>query len=106
MFSQILDQKTYLAVLNAAPDVPGEYDRLAWQIVDYLRIVNNVENSSYLKLQLKRIAENFDITPNLAGRLIGELGLMKVRRNDGYYVYFTMKQLSILKDALEKKLSS
>jgi arginine repressor len=106
MFSQILDQKTYLAVLNAAPDVPGEYDHLAWQIVDYLLDArnHNIENSSYLKVPLKAIAANFDITPNLVGRLIGELGLMKVRRNDGYYVYFTMKQLSILQDALAKKL--
>ena len=108
MFSQILDQKTYLAVLNAAPDVPGEYDRLAWQIVEFLLDIrnHNIESSSFLKTQLKEIAANFDITPNLAGRLIGELGLMKVRRRDGYYVYFTMKQLSILNDALAKKLGS
>jgi len=106
MFSQILDQKTYLAVLNAAPDVPGEYDRLALQMVKYLREVHSGENSNLLRTQLKDIAANFDITPNLAGRVIGELGLMKVRRRDGYYVCFCMKQLAILNEALGKKLDS
>lgn len=108
MLSKILDQKTYLAVLNAAPDVPGEYDKLAYQIVDILRDIrnHNIENSSYLKTALKEIAANFDITPNLCGRVIGELGLLKVRRRDGYYVYFTMKQLSILTEALYPKAQS
>lgn len=99
MFSQILDQKTYLAVLNAAPDVPGEYDKLAREIL--IKLDKNIVQGDSRKIQSMKISEichGFpeDVTPNLVGRIIGQLGLSKIRRRDGYFVFYTDRQIAIL----------
>lgn len=109
MYSKILDQKTFLAVLNAAPDVPGEYDRLAWEIVRKLE--TNVvfgDTRQFQTMKISEICDGFpeEVTPNLVGRILGELGLTKIRRRDGYFVFFTVKQLEIISEAFHKKARS
>jgi len=109
MFSQILDQKTYLAVLNAAPDVPGEYDRIAKEIL--IKLDKNMVQGDSRRVQQMKISEicnGFpkEITPVLVGRLISQLGLLKIRRRDGYYVFYTDRQLAILfKEFVQKARS-
>ena len=108
MYSKILDQKTFLAVLNAAPDVPGEYDRLAWEIVRKLE-TNMVfgDTRQFQTMKISEICDGFpegEVTPNLVGRILGELGLTKIRRRDGYFVFYTPDQLEILTDAFFKKV--
>jgi len=101
----IIDRSTYLAVLNAAPDIPGEYDRIAWDLVNILRdrtIPANI-NQAFYQISLKDLCGMLDLTPSLCGRIVAHLGLSKQRRRDGYYVFFTCQQVAILTDALRKK---
>ena len=109
MYSKILDQKTFLAVLNAAPDVPGEYDRLAREIL--IKLDKNMAHGDDRRIQSMKISEickGFpeEVTPNLVGRILGELGLSKSRRRDGYFVFYTDRQLAILfKEFVQKARS-
>jgi hypothetical protein len=109
MFSQILDQKTYLAVLNAAPDVPGEYDHIALTVVN--KLFNNItpgrlNDFQYMKLSDLCIGFPEDYTNAKVGRIVTQLGLSKQRRRDGYYVFYTEKQIHIILDALKAKARS
>jgi len=107
MYSKILDQKTYLAVVQAAPFVPGEYDRIAFEIVSILGSSLKEEEREPFSRSISELSEKlaaFEVSPAQVGRIVGELGLVKVRRRDGYHVYFTAKQLTILGFALREQV--
>lgn len=109
MFSQILDQKTYLAVLNAAPDVPGEYDNVALFIVGKLNANMKLgDTRTFHCMKLSDISDGIaeEYTPAKVGRIISQLGLSKQRRRDGYYVFYTQAQIDIIRRALNAKVRS
>lgn len=109
MFSQILDQKTYVAVLNAAPDVPGEYDNVALTIVTKLnRNMTLGDTRAFQYMKLSDLCAGFpeEYTSAKVGRIVSQLGLSKVRRRDGYYVFYTKRQIDIILDWLKAKARS
>lgn len=109
MYSQIIDQQTYSAVVAAAPSVPGEYEALAEDIVSTLRdcmaFAPSHERDGQVVYQasLKELTARLghaDVTPSQTGRMLDQLGLLKARRRDGYHVYWTRAQIEILAAAL------
>lgn len=109
MYSQLIDQETFARVISAAPsDIPGEYDAIAKQIVTVLYdIVADAAGGekSFFFITVSELAEilsaDYELTPALIGRVVGELGLLKKRRRNGYTIYFSAEQINILLEAFE-----
>ena len=105
MYSQLLDQKTYAVMVNAAPRVaPSDNVEIAQVILAVLRRQSNEDHEQvgYWGMSLKDLAEmTGDLYTNARlGSVCQEMGLVKARRRDGYHVYWNSLQLNILDDVL------
>lgn len=108
MYSQLLDQKTYAAVVNAAPSVaPSDNAEIAQAILTVLWQESNKDQreGGYWAISLKDLAEmtGKSYTSARMGRVCQEMGLVKSRRRDGYHVYWNLNQLRILGSVLPKQ---
>ena len=114
MYSQILDRETYQQVISLAPKtLLGEYEMVAREIIEAL--TNPDTGDSYESTQgtvwhvalttLSRTLPSHP-TPNMLGYVLGNLGLLKERRRDGYHVYWNKEQVKLLQDALREEVSN
>lgn len=112
MYSQILDQKTYAAVVNAAPSVaPSENAHIAQEVVNILANISmdefpnaaNEQGNQCWKIRLSELSEKLGgkVSAAKIGRVLDELGLVKSRLRDGYYVYWNLRQVDILRKAFQ-----
>ena len=114
MNSRILDQKTLGAVVAGSPNVTGQPGEIARKIIFELEAQTydserhaasryDAADGTYWCMRvmdLGRAVDMNDLTGHATGRILGELGLLKVRHNVGFFVYWNLAQLEILKGAL------
>lgn len=111
MESRVLDPKTLGAVVAASPIVRGRPEMLARQILKV--IIQEMEGQSSLVERVERKGVSCftarvidlatpmgDATGHMTGHILGEMGLQKVRTNDGYHVFWNDAQVEILREAL------
>lgn len=112
MYSKVLDNEVLGRVVMAAPEV-NEWSQGV--ILDVLRTLVKVSAGTIGASAEERVIKGrecwcmavsalagiVNISAHQAGRALGELGLVKVRRNSGYYVYWNREQLDLLCIALE-----
>lgn len=112
MYSKILDNETMSRVIAAAPVVVGPSAVTAGQVLSVLqkethkprlartRVIPG--NCMYYFMRIKEIAEEIGggVSEAMIGRILGQMGLEKFRRGEGYYVAWNEKQLEIISQAL------
>lgn len=110
MYSKVLDQQTYAAVIAAAPQIIEATEQTARRIVatlareltvpEHARLVDSQQ--AYLELSVKALVDLLDgqMTPKLVGAVVRDLGLRTTRKPDGYYVQWNESQVKILRGYL------
>lgn len=110
MYSRVLDQQTFAAVIAAAPQVIDSSELIARRIVvvmakelAVLQKAHAVEGQeTYLEMSVKTLVGLIDgaLTPKLVGAVARDMGLRTTRKLDGYYVQWNKRQVEILREYL------
>ncbi len=109
MYSNLIDQETYAAVVAAAPKVKEYKLELAREIVGLLlkeqEKVYPIMNLDPDRIRSQKVGDLAAMlleehTPAEVGGILRELGLVSQRKRDGFHVYWSTKQIEILTAAL------
>lgn len=112
MYSKVLDNAMLSRVVMAAPEV-NEWSQGV--IMDVLKGLVGVSagklgvsaEERVIKgrecwcMSVSALASVVNVSAHQAGRALGELGLVKLRRKKGYFVFWNREQLDLLCEALE-----
>jgi hypothetical protein len=111
----LLDLETMYAIKKAAPQITSVAFDLAGWVVCGLDALSKVEKLSmdlnktgYWQATVKdihkacRFDEAMNVSLNLVGRALKEMGLESWRKGDGFHVAWSENQLAILKNYFKK----
>lgn len=112
MYSRILSKKVLGEVISASPDAGFEPLSLAKRVMDVLERetrkpticrTDNTGGETTYSMPVNAIAQQIEGGPSaaLVGRALGDMGLDKWRSRIGYIVFWSEKQIDILRTALE-----
>lgn len=116
MYSKLLDQDVFVAVLAAAPPIRSSDLALASDVLTVLEketheplCSKQVEyrGEKHYEMRLGELTSMVEqkskvgqVTPRLLGYILGQLGIERTRRRDGYCVVWSIKQVDLLHSAL------
>lgn len=115
MYGNLIEKSVLAEVIGSGPDVIQDRAILAQQIVKILveeeeKLIDATQHGAgsdlYYSMPVMVLADALQSTgvecsAHTVGALLGELGLQKIRRKDGYHVYWNAAQAEILCTALE-----
>lgn len=112
MYSRILSKKVLGEVISASPDAGFQPLSLAKRVLNVLEKetqkpticrMDNTGGETTYSMPVNTIAQQIEGGPSahMVGRALGDMGLDKWRSRIGYIVFWSEKQIEILRIALE-----
>ena len=100
MNSRILSREVLGKVMASSPIISENPIEIAKKVYQFLDETTTQTHGDYSSSRIIDIASSIGVSNKQAGRTVSDMGIGKIRHNEGFVAYWNRDQLNIIKQAL------